>query len=82
MKITKSMKGIVLMSCPLQYDLCMKSKYRFLDFCAMVASLLLEVNCRYVSGSFSFSLDINAIAIIVSSIVGLKDSHHLIHFHL
>ena len=60
----------------------MESKYRFLDFCAMVPSLLLEVNCRYVSGIFSFSLEINAFAIIVSSMVGLKDSHLLIHFHL
>ena len=60
----------------------MKSKYRFLDFCAMVASLLLEVNCIYVSRSFSFSLEINAFVIIVCSMVGLKDSHHLIHFHL
>ena len=54
----------------------MESKYRFLDF------LLLEVNGRCVSGSFSFSLEINAIAIIVSSMMGLKYSHHLIHFHL
>ena len=60
----------------------MERKYRFVDLCAMVASLLFEVKCRYVSGSFSFSLEINAFAIIVCSMVGLKDSHHLIHFHL
>ena len=48
----------------------------------MVASLLLEVNDKYVSRGFSFSLEINAFVIIVCSMVGLKDSHHLIHFHL
>lgn len=63
-----------------------ESKVQILGLLCNGCKFIVEVNCRYVSESYAFSLGINAIplvnAIIFCSMADLKNSHRVIHFRL